>query len=144
MQEVLAKHWNKRQFHTLTSLDHARGWGRPGGEPAKISGARSAPIEADCQRENTPALLLPWDRQWDSVRITGLLWASVMTRTELPRAPQAMTEDSRQSQRLCGHLSSVRLESNHTQPPRACQILTSVSSGLTLFSVTKCRNPELL
>lgn len=144
MQEVLAKHWNKRQLHTLTSLDHARGWGSPGEEPAKFCGARSAPIEADCQRENMPALLLLWDRQWDSVRITGLLWASVMTQTEPPRAPPAMTEDSRQSQRLCGHLSSVQVESIHRQPPRACQILTSVSSGLTLFSVTKCRNPELL
>lgn len=144
MQEVLAKHWDKRQLHTLTSLDHARGWGSPGEEPAKFCGARSAPIEADCQRENMPALLLPWDRQWDSVRITGLLWASVMTQTEPPRAPPATTEDSRQSQRLRGHLSSVQVESIHRQPPRACQILTSVSSGLTLFSVTKCRNPELL
>lgn len=35
-------------------------------------------------------------------------------------------------------------ESNHTLSPRACQILTSVSSGLTLFTGTKCRNPELL
>lgn len=38
----------------------------------------------------------------------------------LLRAPQAMTEDIRQSKRLCRHLlSAVRLELNHTRPPRA-------------------------
>lgn len=92
MQELLAKHWSKRQFHTPTRLDHARGWDGPGGEPAEMSRVSSAPSEADCQRENTAALFLPWGRQWDPAGATDLL--DKRNDPNSPRrAPRAVTED---------------------------------------------------
>lgn len=83
-----------------------------GGEPAKVSGASSAPGEADCQRENTPALSPLWGRQRDPVRIP------LGKHNDPNRAPQSTPGHDRR-QRLCGHLSSVLLnQTTHCLPER--------------------------